>query len=193
MAIDPEDRFYMNLGRWAAERAEDKRDDHKATIELSDIRAKEDAWRELYAACESPIEEILAAELLFLIDGYNEVEFDWSGGYFRTKKGRELWGDAFATYVASQESVEGRRTDFTFHLLCKGTLSTLVVECDGHDFHERTKEQAKRDRSYDRKLTAAGITLLRFTGSEIFRDPKKCAEEIQAVLEKKMGAIVEGR
>ena len=22
----------------------------------------------------------------------------------------------------------------------------MVIECDGHDFHERTKEQARRDR-----------------------------------------------
>jgi very-short-patch-repair endonuclease len=54
----------------------------------------------------------------------------------------------------------------------------IVVECDGHDFHERTKEQAARDRSRDRRLQAAGHHVLRFTGSEIYRDPMKCAEEV---------------
>lgn len=47
----------------------------------------------------------------------------------------------------------------------------VFVECDGHDFHERTKEQAERDRSKDRAIQAAGIGILRFTGREIWRDP----------------------
>lgn len=45
----------------------------------------------------------------------------------------------------------------------------LAVECDGHDFHEKTKEQARRDKSRDRILISHGIHTIRFTGSEIFR------------------------
>lgn len=54
----------------------------------------------------------------------------------------------------------------------------LVIECDGHDFHERTKEQAARDRSRDRKLVTQGYTVFRFTGSELWRDPIGCAEQV---------------
>ena len=54
----------------------------------------------------------------------------------------------------------------------------LIVECDGHDFHERTKEQAARDRSRDRALTALGLEMFRFTGSELWRDPMGCAEQV---------------
>jgi very-short-patch-repair endonuclease len=54
----------------------------------------------------------------------------------------------------------------------------LVVECDGHDFHERTKEQASRDRSRDRAMQDAGYTVFRFTGSEIQRDPAACARQV---------------
>lgn len=53
----------------------------------------------------------------------------------------------------------------------------LVVECDGHEFHERTPEQAKRDRERDRRLQRAGYHVFRFTGSEIWRDAHKCAQE----------------
>lgn len=53
----------------------------------------------------------------------------------------------------------------------------LVVECDGHEFHERTKEQAKRDRERDRRLQKAGYRVFRFTGSEIWRNAHKCAHE----------------
>jgi hypothetical protein len=61
-----------------------------------------------------------------------------------------------------------------------GPVSKLVVECDGHDFHERTKEQAKRDRSRDRAIQQMGITIFRFTGSEIYQTPLKCARQIFA-------------
>lgn len=65
---------------------------------------------------------------------------------------------------------------FDFALVTKWT--TLLVECDGHDFHERTKEQAARDRQKDRAAQEAGFTILRFTGSEIYRDPTACCIQI---------------
>lgn len=57
-------------------------------------------------------------------------------------------------------------------------LPLIVVECDGHDFHERTKDQAQHDKARDRVFTAAGYRTLRFTGSEIHRNPIKCAVEV---------------
>lgn len=54
----------------------------------------------------------------------------------------------------------------------------LIVECDGHNFHERTKEQAARDRSRDRAAILAGYDILRFTGSEIWNDAWGCAAQV---------------
>lgn len=54
----------------------------------------------------------------------------------------------------------------------------LFIECDGHDFHERTKEQAARDRKRDRDLQQLGFNVLRFTGSEIWKDPMAPALEV---------------
>jgi very-short-patch-repair endonuclease len=56
------------------------------------------------------------------------------------------------------------------------------VECDGHNFHERTKEQASHDKQRDRRLAAAGITTLRFTGSDIYNRLDQCIDEIQDYL-----------
>ena len=56
--------------------------------------------------------------------------------------------------------------------------SFVVIECDGHEFHERTKDQARHDRRRDRWMTTNGISVLRFTGSEIWADPLKCADEV---------------
>jgi restriction endonuclease-like protein len=54
----------------------------------------------------------------------------------------------------------------------------IAIECDGHDWHERTKIQARRDRSRDRQLARSGWIVQRFTGSEITADAKECAHEL---------------
>jgi len=60
----------------------------------------------------------------------------------------------------------------------------VVVECDGHEFHERTKQQAAHDKKRDRDLQRQGYAVLRFTGSEIWKSPTTAAREmIAAVLE----------
>lgn len=62
----------------------------------------------------------------------------------------------------------------------------VAIECDGHDYHERTKEQAARDKSRDRALAADGVVVLRFTGSEIWHDTWGCSEEVFLVIGNKM-------
>lgn len=60
----------------------------------------------------------------------------------------------------------------------------IVVECDGHEFHERTKQQAAHDKKRDRALQRLGYPVLRFTGSEIWKSPTRAAVElIGAVLD----------
>lgn len=53
----------------------------------------------------------------------------------------------------------------------------LGIEIDGHIWHEKTKEQVMRDKKRERKLIANGWKLLRFSGTEVFKDPTKCVEE----------------
>ena len=85
--------------------------------------------------------------------------------------------DAVILLIEPQFSWREYRIDFCFrHRESPDKL--LFVECDGHDFHERTKEQAERDRSKDRAIQAAGIPVLRFTGREIWRDPTMVTAEI---------------
>jgi very-short-patch-repair endonuclease len=58
----------------------------------------------------------------------------------------------------------------------------LAIELDGHDFHEKTKEQATRDRQRERTIVRHGYTILRFTGSEVFGNPRKCVEEVIEII-----------
>lgn len=81
--------------------------------------------------------------------------------------------------IKTQYQVGRYRADF---LLVGFNGAAIIVECDGHNFHERTKEQAARDRQRDRDLQAAGFIVLRFTGSELWADPMKCGREAITVL-----------
>lgn len=80
--------------------------------------------------------------------------------------------------VALQAEVKPYRFDILLGVRIDSVISWLVVECDGHDWHDRTKEQAAHDRSRDRALQRAGFDVFRFTGREIWRDGDKCADEI---------------
>lgn len=54
----------------------------------------------------------------------------------------------------------------------------VAVECDGHDFHEKTEKQARHDKKKDRYLQSHGWLIARFTGSQIYNDPMQCVREI---------------
>lgn len=64
------------------------------------------------------------------------------------------------------------------------STSTLIVECDGHEFHEKTKEQAQKDKSRDRELKKLDYKVFHYTGSEIWNDAFKCASEVLEDLER---------
>lgn len=51
----------------------------------------------------------------------------------------------------------------------------VIVECDGHDFHEKTKEQVKRRNKRDLDLKMEGYDLIHFSGSQIYNEPEECA------------------
>lgn len=47
---------------------------------------------------------------------------------------------------------------------------SIGIELDGHEFHEKTKEQVTYRNQRDRHLQAAGWTVFHFSGSELYRD-----------------------
>lgn len=53
----------------------------------------------------------------------------------------------------------------------------LAIELDGHEFHERTREQVELRNRRDRDLQSAGWKLLHFSFSEMQSDPEKCVTE----------------
>jgi hypothetical protein len=67
------------------------------------------------------------------------------------------------------------------------TYPKLAIELDGHEFHERTKEQATYRNQRDRALQAAGWKVLHVSGSELYRSPAECVNEIQTAVNREWG------
>lgn len=63
------------------------------------------------------------------------------------------------------------------------------IEFDGHEFHERTKEQVAYRNHRDRVLQGAGWSIFHFSGSEFVRDPLIWAKPIARALVDPMTAI----
>lgn len=127
--------------------------------------------------CESPIETLLLTAMTFtfsLHDWSLNGDQDWplyvlrdgANGPPSPEKGIVLVPQCkWSTY----------RIDFAI-FVNRGLR--LCVECDGHDFHERTAEQAERDRRRDREMLERLAPVIRFTGREIYRDPFACAPQV---------------
>lgn len=86
--------------------------------------------------------------------------------------------------VFPQCQIGKHRVDFALLRMSDGPCAgeravagPLIIECDGKDFHDRNVEQLRRDRSRDRELQLEGHSVLRFTGSELYRNGIKCAEQ----------------
>jgi hypothetical protein len=153
-----------------------------------------DRLKSAVAICESPIE---ARFLLALVCACAKHQLAIS--IQDSEEGLEIYGcegvhDNMLLTVTPQMQLGEHRVDFALELTCHqmaamfGTekpkylaehvSEKLVVECDGHEFHEKTAEQAKKDKSRDRELLTCGYPVMRFTGSEIYRHPLKCAEQV---------------
>ena len=104
----------------------------------------------------------------------------------------DLGNDVFVNVVPQYKVIKGEKTfytDFCFEVIdyypVSSPLLKLFVEIDGHDFHEKTKEQVKLDKQRERELADVCDALLRFSGSEIFNDPRGCVRETIRILRKK--------
>lgn len=87
--------------------------------------------------------------------------------------------------VEPQFKIDNYTVDFLLRYVMDGKTKTVIVECDGHDFHEKTKEQVSKDKKRDRHLVTGGHLILRFSGSEIVSDPDAVIQSIIRLLVKK--------
>lgn len=146
------------------------------------FHAYEDLIKRASVYSDSPIEEALLAALLT-----EDSAFYYEGEPILLAPGQPINlpepGDDSAEalfIVAPQFPVDRYKIDIAICYTYTG--KRLAIECDGHEFHEKTKEQAAHDKARDRALVAAGWPVMRFTGSEIHADPFACAKQACAFL-----------
>lgn len=140
----------------------------------------------LFAVCESPMERqfLLGA---FMINEY-KLSFRYVNGanslllFVNDVDGDEVFSGALRV----QEEVIDWETDANepeivarvdFALVDRNSDARIAIEIDGHEFHEKTKEQAARDKARDRRVTKCGYPVIRFTGSEVFANAFGCLIE----------------
>lgn len=145
----------------------------KEELALAKLTASlDECLRVTLDACESPVERLLMLAIIshyaFTLEVPNNAI---NGGRFG-----DFSGDSVRPQYRVECSGHVYRLDFAV------PSQRLAIEVDGHDFHERTKAQASRDKARDRALTAAGWRVLRFTGSDVWNDAASCAQEIFSVL-----------
>lgn len=81
--------------------------------------------------------------------------------------------------LVRQYHVTGTRYHLDFAL----PAEMIGIEIDGHAWHS-TRQQRQHDSQRDRILTGLGWRVLRFTASEVTRNPAQCAEEVLTLIKK---------
>lgn len=137
------------------------------------------AWERRVGKTESPIEALfLDALCACALDNGYDVQ-------------RQSSAPHSVIIVRTQQWIDQAQVDFVVRYPFYDQTFEAVVECDGHQFHEVTKQQAARDRKRDRDMQRAGYQVFRFTGSELNGAPRLCASEvIEAIMDFQTEAFV---
>jgi very-short-patch-repair endonuclease len=144
---------------------------------------------------ESPIERMLNSALVI-----SRIERNLSDGEPQIWKDKSIGSKAKWDFECSeglsvdpQRKVGKFRVDFTVSYHChawpntKGQPGdnaildggkTIIIECDGHEWHERTEKERRYEKQRDRFLQSKGYEVFHYTGKEITDDPFKVADEI---------------
>lgn len=155
---------------------------------------------DLMVYCESKIEEALLAALVIAFADPEEAGMLLGAippGVYESFG--HIKGTGPLAHLMPQAVIEGcdERSDWRYRvdflLICGARPAyrkCLAIECDGHDWHEKTKQQVARDKLRDRRLLISGIIPVRFSGSEIHRDHGACAEYIRQLAYASLGDVL---
>lgn len=121
--------------------------------------------------CESPIEQLLALELQD-IGLENMLSFNPFVDVIGIEKQQEIQGKS-----------KKYRVDFLIPVFYTNQGGKMfVVECDGYEFHQKTKKQVEEDNKRHRELQSMGYEIIRFSGTEIYHAPRRCALEVKNII-----------
>ena len=122
----------------------------------------------------SPIEQLFESAILALTQIIGE-----KCDFFRGGKGWTFSG----VQICPQHKIGKYKADY---LLCKMKTDVvnntkghidIVVELDGHAFHDKDERQRRYEKKRDREMQKLGYKVFRYTGAEIVKDPFAAAIE----------------
>lgn len=128
--------------------------------------------------CESPIEQLFA------------IALELSGLTQFNKFNPKIDVLTIENQKTIQTKNKNYRSDFYVAVSYKkGKVNiktvNFIIELDGHEFHQKTKEQVERDNQKTRDLQLSGYEVIRFSGSEVYHKPYKCVDTlIEMILSK---------
>lgn len=128
--------------------------------EINEIENKFDLYEKTIS---SPIERIV---WMFLVKEFEYKVMNGDMSLERQKQIGKYKADIYVEYYS--------RTN--------NSLTKIVIECDGHDFHEKTKKQAAHDKQRDRFMTLENYIVLRYTGSEIVSNPDIIIDDVYELI-----------
>lgn len=145
--------------------------DRVYTFLMGNICGNESNLQESLIDCESPIEQLLSLELADL-----KLENIHSFNPFIDVVG-----------IDKQQTIKIKnkkyRVDFLIPVVYKNQENIMfVIECDGYEFHQKTKKQVEADNQRQRDLQEAGYEVIRFSGTEIYHKPYQCALAIKNII-----------
>lgn len=121
---------------------------------------------------ESPIEQIFYVAWLYSCRYLNDIQLcpQKKIGNFRV----DFEVDIFGHFV-------NHEYPFTCEQLeeISKNCTKIAIELDGHDWHEKTKEQVEKDKKRERFIVSSGYRIFRFSGREVFKDPLSCVDEVR--------------
>ena len=138
-------------------------------------------------SCESPIEQLFISAFMVLV----------KINYFKHEQisvTRDTWVN-YGISVYQQHQIGKYRVDFLIthssgEFIDLINLSTfpdnkhkkVIVELDGHEFHDKDERQRRYEKQRDRFFACRGYHVFHFTGSEVVKNPFNVAAECLAYL-----------
>lgn len=145
-------------------------------------KMQEERWRqEMHSNCldcgtQSPIEDLFWIALKTLCEANYEP-------FNPDPDGPNEW--PHGVYLSPQTKLGTYTVDFVVSrepFLEVQRCQPIIVELDGHAFHDKDKKQRAYEKARDRYLVKHGYRVLHYTGSEIVADPFRAAHEVLVML-----------
>lgn len=124
---------------------------------------------------QSPIEDLFWIAFEVMCDRFVEE--------INAEHGMGIW-------ASSQHPIGPYRVDFFLKrhyasIRQPGELildAAVIVELDGHEFHDKDKHQRSYEKKRDRYFVSQGYRVVHFTGSDVAADPFRVAHEVLELL-----------